>query len=191
MDIYRDLTGRVAEVVVASALRQAGYGVYASGIEQMFPVLPTLDQSRYLELDLGPLRLLSDLLVIPATGKALPVEVKYRRNLDRLTLQRLREKVCEQQDVLAVHTVIMRGVSPRGDAARADDLVRVLPPHRSDLLAAGDVFFHALGEVADEAARLDPVWSALRPMTTAFPQLQAHRDALERLVPMVRALSAL
>lgn len=195
MDFLNTLKGSTTQTIVHCLLRQAGYPVVSTSIESLIPSLTLLDWAQYDSLKLGAeLRLLPDLLLLPQENSARLLEVKFRTKLDRETLRRLLEKCREQQRHFPdAYTIIVRGTSPRGAAARADDLIRVLPPNALELLAAADIFFHACPSTdgGAEEARLEPLWQSLRPMTTVFDRLQNQREALERVVPLVRALVTL
>ena len=195
MDFTNDCKGAIVETAIACLLRHAGYPVAHAGIESLLPVLPLFGHGRYEALDLTPqLRLSPDLLILPHGAPGLQIEVKYRKYLDRGAVQKLLVKVGEQQACYPqTHTILVRSVSPRGSAARADDVVRVLPPKRLEILAAADLFYH--GGPADalpEDSRMEPLWQALRPMTSTFDRLQGeNREMLERLVPVFRSLAEL
>lgn len=194
MDFRSTLAGAVTETAIAGLLHHAGYPVVRSSIETIFPHLPLLSQDEYAQLNVSPvLRQLPDLLVLPIDGPAMLLEVKFRSKLTRATVALLLDKVRSQQNVHPqAHTIIARGTSPLGERARADDLVRLLPPGRLELLAAGDLFFHSLPADSDqEDERLEPMWRALRTLPSAFPRLQAQRHQLEQLVPVLRTLAAL
>lgn len=195
MDFLNTLKGSLAQSVVHCLLRQAGYPVVCTSIESLIPSLTLLDWTSYDNLRIGPeVRLLPDLLLLPRDSSARLVEVKYRSKLDRETLRRLLEKCQMQQTHFPeTSTVIIRGTSPRGAAARADDVIRVLPPTSLELLAAADIFFHVCSAAAGESeeARLEPLWQSLRPMTTVFDKLQSQREMLEQIVPLIRALATL
>lgn len=195
MDFLNTLKGSITQTLVHCLLRQAGYPVVSTAIESLIPSLALLDWSSYDNLHLGAeLRLLPDLLLLPRENSARMVEVKFRSRFDRETLRRLLEKCqVQQKHFPETYTVIVRGTSPKGAMARADDVIRVLPPGSLELLAAADIFFHvcvpAVGE--SEEARLEPLWQSLRPMTTVFDRLQSQREVLEQIVPLIRALAAL
>jgi hypothetical protein len=191
IDFASAAKGGATEALLASLLREAGYSVIPTAIEGLVPALSAMDQDAYQRLSLSPeLRLLPDLLVLPCDGAALQVEVKFRSRIDREVLRQLLERLRRQQAVHpATQTVLVRGVSPRGEAARVDDLIRVLPPGRLALLEAADLFWHTCVTEGDEEERIEPVWGALRPLTTSFPRLQSHRNQLERLIPLIRSLA--
>lgn len=195
MDFLNHVKGSSAQGIIHCLLRQAGYPVISTSVEALIPSLTLLDWATYDSLDLGPeLRLLPDLLLLPRDAPARLVEVKFRARLDREVLRHLLEKCRFQQEHFPdAYTVLVRGSSPKGPGARADDLIRVLPPRSLELLAAADIFFHTCTSAggAAEEARLEPLWQALRPMTTAFERLQSQREMLERIVPLVRALAEL
>jgi hypothetical protein len=195
VEFLNTLKGSTVQTVIHCLLRQAGYPVVSTSIEAIIPSLTLLDWAQYDSLKLGAeLRLLPDLLVLPQEHSTRQVEVKFRTRLDRETLRRLLEKCREQQQRFPdAFTIIVRGTSPRGAAARADDLIRVLPPNALELLAAADIFFHVCpsAEGGSEETRLEPLWQSLRPMTTVFDRLQSQREVLERVVPLIRALVTL
>ncbi|MDQ3523264.1 MAG: hypothetical protein M3434_13150 [Gemmatimonadota bacterium] len=194
MDYLNDLKGTLTQGAVCCALRHAGYPVVPSSIEALFPMLPLLSGEGYQSLALAPqLRRLPDLLILPNAGAAWQVEVKYRSRITRDGLCQLHTKLKAQQDSHPeTHTVLIRSVSPRGAAARADDLIRVLPPRKLEHLVAADIFYHNLGEGAAEEQRLEPLWQSLRTMSSSFPRLKgAPRQLLEQLVPFIRAMAEL
>lgn len=195
MEFLNTLKGSTVQTIIQCLLRQAGYPVVSTSIEVLIPSLSLLDWASYDGLDLGAeLRLLPDLLLLPRESPARLVEVKYRMKLDREALRNLLEKCRVQQKHFPdAYTVLVRGSSPKGAAARVDDLIRVLPPNSLELLAAADLFFHTCAPASggSEEARLEPLWQSLRPMTTVFDRLQSHREVLEQVVPLVRALVAL
>jgi hypothetical protein len=195
VEFANEVKGSVTHAAIACMLRHAGYPVVQTGVEVTIPALPLLTAADVASLELGPeLRSAPDLCVLPRGGAALHVEVKYRKRLDRNVLRLLAEKLADQQrHYPQTHTILVRSVSPQGDAARADDLVRVLPPGRLQVLAAADLFYHTVaGEGISEELRLEPLWQALRPVTSVFDRLQGEkREILERLVPLIRALADL
>jgi hypothetical protein len=193
LDFRNVLVGSIAETAVLHLLRQAGYAAVPASVESLFPMLPAMDQAVYEALDLAAeLRHLPDILVLPQGSPSMLVEVKFRRRVDRDTLRKLYEKLHRQQARFPdAHTVVIRGTSPKGAAARVDDLVRVLPPGRLELILAADLFYHTAAEGSAEEARLEPLWCALRPLTSAFDRLQGRREDVDRLVPLVRALAEL
>lgn len=195
MQYTNNLKGALAETAICCLLRNAGYPAVPNGIESRMAMLPLLTGAQVASLDLTPeVRLAPDLLILPLGRASVLVEIKYRRQITRDVLQQLLCKAQEQQRYYpTTHTILIRSISPKGAAARADDLIRVLPPNRLELLAAGDVFYHCTaGQEAGEHERLEPVWSALRPMSGAFDALQgAGREMLEHLVPFVLGLEAL
>lgn len=195
MDFLNTVKGSIAQTTIHCLLRQAGYPVISSSIESLIPSLSLLDWASYDALNLGEeLRLLPDLLLLPRESTARLAEVKYRTRLDRNTIRKLLEKCRAQQEHFpGAYTVIVRGTSPKGAAARADDLIRVLPPNELELLAAADLFFHSCTpvEVTTEEAKLEPLWQSLKPMTTVFERMREHREALEKVVPLMRALADL
>lgn len=194
MECSNTLKGMVAETLVAALLREAGYPVVSTSIETILPSLSLLDWASMDRLDLAPeLRRLPDLLVLPREGPATLLEVKFRSRLDRDTLRHLAGKLRDQNtNYPSACTVLTRGTSPKGASARPDDLIRVLPPNAPELLAAGEIFFHVIGAGAvNEEDKVEPVWSAMRPMTSAFPRLQEHRATLESIVPVLRCLAEL
>lgn len=193
---YRDvLTGALVETAIHSLLRQAGYAVVPGSIERLAPGLPLLSRAEYQRLQMpDELRLMPDLMILPPDAPALLIEVKWRTRLSREILQKLRDKLARQQQRFpGAHTVIARGVSPKGDAAKIDDFVRVLPAGRLEIIAAADLFFHLSSQDgASEAERLEPLWQSLRPMTAIFERLQGeHRPDLEQLAPLFHAIANL
>jgi hypothetical protein len=179
VEFLNTLKGSTVQTIIHCLLRQAGYPVVSTSIEALIPSLTQLDWAQYDSLKLGPeLRLLPDLLLLPQENSA------------RQVLEKCRE---QQQRFPDAYTIIVRGTSPRGAAARADDLIRVLPPNALELLAAADIFFHVCppAEGGSEETRLEPLWQSLRPMTTVFDRLQSQREVLERVVPLIRALVTL
>lgn len=194
MEFSSALKGSITETLVHSLLREAGYPVVHTSIETVLPGLSMLDWANMARLELGSeLRLLPDLLVLPQEGPAVLLEVKYRTRLDRETVRKLAEKVRRQHAHFpGTCTVLLRGTSPKGANARADDLIRVLPNDALQLLGAADLFYHHPGASAlPEDEKLEPLWSALRPLTTAFPRLQEHRTVLEGITPVIRSLAEL
>ena len=195
MEFLNSVKGSVAHTMIHCLLRQSGYLVVSTSIEALVPSLTLRDWAGYDALNLGPeLRLLPDLLLLPPEGSARLAEVKFRTRLDRETIRRMLEKCRAQQEHFPdAYTILVRGSSPRGAAARADDLVRVLPPNALELLAAADLYFNAITPApgGSDETRLEPLWQSLRPMTSVFDRLQGQRETLEQLVPLIRALAAL
>lgn len=195
MEYANEIKGVITQAAMACMLRHAGYPVVQTGVEMMIPALPLLTASDVASLELGPeLRSTPDLCVLSRGSTALQVEIKFRRRLDRNVVRQLAEKLAAQQrHYPQTHTILVRSASPKGEAARADDLVRVLPPRRLEVLAAADLFYHTItGEGTCEDLRLEPLWQSLRPVTSVFDKLQGEkRDLLERLVPLIRALADL
>jgi hypothetical protein len=195
VEFLNSVKGSVAHTMIHCLLRQSGYLVVSTSIESLVPSLTLRDWAGYDALNLGPeLRLLPDLLLLPPEGSARLAEVKYRTRLDRETIRRMLEKCRAQQEHFPdAYTILVRGSSPRGASARADDLVRVLPPNALELLAAADLYFNAITPApgGSDEARLEPLWQSLRPMTSVFDRLQGQREMLEQLVPLIRTLAAL
>ncbi|MEW5926412.1 MAG: hypothetical protein AB1941_02890 [Gemmatimonadota bacterium] len=195
MEFLNSVKGSVAQTMIHCLLRHSGYLVVPTSIEALIPSLTLRDWAGYDALNLGPeLRLLPDLLLLPPEGSARLAEVKYRTRLDRETIRRMLEKCRAQQEHFPdAYTILVRGSSPRGAAARADDLVRVLPPNALELLAAADLYFNAITPApgGSDETRLEPLWQSLRPMTSVFDRLQGQRETLEQLVPLIRALATL
>lgn len=188
------LKGKVVEVIIGSLLRHAGYAVVASSVETLFPSLPHLTADQYASLRLGAeIRLMPDLLLLPAEGQASEIEIKYRTSLSREVARDLAAELrTQQQHFPDTHTVIVRGVAPAGTPGGVDDHIRVLAPRTLELFAAADLFYHTCtGPESPADTRLEPMWQAMRPITSVWSRLRDHRDALERVVPLCRALAAL
>lgn len=188
------LKGALAETALCCLLREAGYRMAACSVETLVPPLRQLGAAEYLTL--GPeLRLLPDFLVVQPGG-VVPLEVKYRTAFDLESVRKLLPKLREQQGRFpSTYTVLARGSSPAAEGARADDLVRVLPPGELELLGAAPIFGRYVRAAAIASASgppcLEPLWQSLEPLPAVFERLKERPELMEALVPVLRALAQL
>jgi hypothetical protein len=191
MEFRSTVKGSTAETLVRVLLQSTGCTVMATSVEQLIPSVVAVTQGRYAQMALPhSIRYMADLLVIPPAGAARLLEIKYRTFLDLSSIRWIREKASKQASFVSdVHTVLVRGVSPAGTKARLDDIVRVVPPGRVDLLTAGELAIQQPLTGVTESAKAEGFWQALQPLSELLPVLREHTAEVEVVVRAFIALA--
>ncbi len=191
MDFRSVLKGGVAETAVRLWLQACGYTVLATSVEQMLAPVATINQGRYAQMSLPlQLRYMPDLLVVPPAGTCSLVEVKYRWRMDLGSIRWLREKAAKQQSLIPdVSLLLIRAICPAGANAGLDDVMRILPPGRLDLLAAGELALQQPLPEVTEATKVEGFWRALTPLSAVFPNATNRTEDVQHLVRLFLALS--